>query len=121
MFKKAYIPRTLTEVKNYERDVDIMMKLKEEDMALNVQQDNVSRRAEALQERWREYKFFLLETDSNKKTPEALLPRCGVLNLVSYFKVISLVLILTCVFSFFSFFFFEILTFSGHKNLRLIF
>uniref|UniRef100_A0A8C9MEJ8 Serine/threonine-protein kinase RIO1 n=1 Tax=Serinus canaria TaxID=9135 RepID=A0A8C9MEJ8_SERCA len=46
VFKKAYIPRTLTEVKNYERDVDIMMKLKEEDMALNVQQDNVSRHAE---------------------------------------------------------------------------
>lgn len=42
MFKKAYIPRTLTEVKNYERDVDIMMKLKEEDLALCVQQDNVS-------------------------------------------------------------------------------
>uniref|UniRef100_A0A8C8AKI4 Serine/threonine-protein kinase RIO1 n=1 Tax=Otus sunia TaxID=257818 RepID=A0A8C8AKI4_9STRI len=39
--KLAYIPRTLTEVKNYERDVDIMMKLKEEDMALNVQQDNI--------------------------------------------------------------------------------
>lgn len=42
MFRKAYIPRTLTEVKNYERDVDIMMKLKEEDSALSVQQDNVS-------------------------------------------------------------------------------
>ncbi|KYO34679.1 serine/threonine-protein kinase RIO1 [Alligator mississippiensis] len=41
VFKKAYIPRTLTEVKNYERDVDIMIKLKEEDMALNVQQDNI--------------------------------------------------------------------------------
>lgn len=54
MFKKAYIPRTLTEVKNYERDVDIMMKLKEEDMALNVQQDNVSRPAEVLQKRRRE-------------------------------------------------------------------
>lgn len=67
MFKKAYIPRTLTEVKNYERDVDIMMKLKEEDMALNVQQDNVSRRAEALQKRGREYEFFLLETESNKQ------------------------------------------------------
>lgn len=42
MFKRAYIPRTLNEVKNYERDVDIMMKLKEEDMAINAQQDNVS-------------------------------------------------------------------------------
>ncbi|KAG8133300.1 hypothetical protein E2320_011128 [Naja naja] len=41
VFRKAYIPRTLTEVKNYERDVDIMMKLKEEDSALTVQQDNV--------------------------------------------------------------------------------
>ncbi|XP_044861551.1 serine/threonine-protein kinase RIO1 [Mauremys mutica] len=41
VFKRAYIPRTLTEVKNYERDVDVMMKLKEEDMALNVQQDNI--------------------------------------------------------------------------------
>uniref|UniRef100_A0A670I7F9 Serine/threonine-protein kinase RIO1 n=1 Tax=Podarcis muralis TaxID=64176 RepID=A0A670I7F9_PODMU len=41
VFKKAYIPRTLTEVKNYERDVDTMMKLKEEETALNVQQDNI--------------------------------------------------------------------------------
>ncbi|XP_003225635.2 serine/threonine-protein kinase RIO1 [Anolis carolinensis] len=41
VFKKAYIPRTLNEVKNYERDVDIMLKLKEEDTALNVQQDNI--------------------------------------------------------------------------------
>ncbi|XP_044311232.1 serine/threonine-protein kinase RIO1 isoform X1 [Varanus komodoensis] len=41
VFKKAYIPRTLTEVKNYERDVDIMMKLKEDDTALNMQQDNI--------------------------------------------------------------------------------
>lgn len=42
VFKRAYIPRTLNEVKNYERDMDIMMKLKEEDMAMNAQQDNVS-------------------------------------------------------------------------------
>ncbi|XP_026638923.1 serine/threonine-protein kinase RIO1 isoform X2 [Microtus ochrogaster] len=41
VFKQAYIPRTLNEVKNYERDVDIMMRLKEEDMALNTQQDNI--------------------------------------------------------------------------------
>ncbi|XP_032318352.1 serine/threonine-protein kinase RIO1 isoform X2 [Camelus ferus] len=41
VFKRAYIPRTLNEVKNYERDMDIMMKLKEEDMATNAQQDNV--------------------------------------------------------------------------------
>ncbi|KAE8597859.1 hypothetical protein XENTR_v10016626 [Xenopus tropicalis] len=41
VFMKAYIPRTLNEVKNYERDVDTMQKLKEEDMALNTQQDNI--------------------------------------------------------------------------------
>lgn len=41
VFKRAYIPRTLNEVKNYEKDVDIMMKLKEEDMAMNTQQDNI--------------------------------------------------------------------------------
>ncbi|XP_041423663.1 serine/threonine-protein kinase RIO1 isoform X2 [Xenopus laevis] len=41
VFKKAYIPRTLNEVKHYERDVDTMQKLKEEDMALNTQQDNI--------------------------------------------------------------------------------
>lgn len=42
MFKKAYIPRTLNEVNNYERDVDLMQNLKEEEMSLNTQQDNVS-------------------------------------------------------------------------------
>ncbi|KAL1784107.1 serine serine/threonine-protein kinase RIO1 [Sigmodon hispidus] len=41
VFKQAYIPRTLNEVKNYERDVDIMMRLKEGNMALNTQQDNI--------------------------------------------------------------------------------
>ncbi|KAM3929721.1 serine/threonine-protein kinase RIO1 [Leptodactylus fuscus] len=41
VFKKAYIPRTLNEVKNYERDVDVMQKLKEEDLSLNTQQDNI--------------------------------------------------------------------------------
>ncbi|XP_033854306.3 serine/threonine-protein kinase RIO1 [Acipenser ruthenus] len=41
VFKNAYIPRTLTEVTNYERDVDIMMKMKEEDTVLNVQHDNI--------------------------------------------------------------------------------
>ncbi|XP_004711697.1 serine/threonine-protein kinase RIO1 isoform X1 [Echinops telfairi] len=41
VFKQAYIPRTLNEVKNYERDLDIMMKLKEEEMAMNAQQDNI--------------------------------------------------------------------------------
>lgn len=44
-----------------------MMKLKEEDMALNVQQDNVSRHAEALQKREREYEVFLLEIVNNKQ------------------------------------------------------
>lgn len=41
VFKKAYIPRTLNEVNHYERDVDLMQKLKEEEMSLNTQQDNV--------------------------------------------------------------------------------
>ncbi|KAM9308290.1 serine/threonine-protein kinase RIO1 [Gastrophryne carolinensis] len=41
VFKKAYIPRTLNEVKNYERDVDLMQKMKEEDLSLNTQQDNI--------------------------------------------------------------------------------
>uniref|UniRef100_A0A8C5M9Q7 Serine/threonine-protein kinase RIO1 n=1 Tax=Leptobrachium leishanense TaxID=445787 RepID=A0A8C5M9Q7_9ANUR len=41
VFKKAYIPRTLNEVKNYERDVDLMQKLKEEDLAMNTQHDNI--------------------------------------------------------------------------------
>ncbi|XP_075682781.1 serine/threonine-protein kinase RIO1 isoform X2 [Rhinoderma darwinii] len=41
VFKKAYIPRTLNEVKNFERDVDFMQKLKEEDLSLNTQQDNI--------------------------------------------------------------------------------
>lgn len=85
MFKKAYIPRTLTEVKNYERDVDIMMKLKEEDMALNVQQDNVSRPAEVLQKRRREYEFFLLIKTNRHSVP----------NLVSRFQIIWSVLMLT--------------------------
>lgn len=42
MFKNAYIPRTLTEVSHYERDVDTMMKAKEEDSSLQTQNDNVS-------------------------------------------------------------------------------
>ncbi|XP_055964474.1 serine/threonine-protein kinase RIO1 [Sorex fumeus] len=41
VFKRAYIPRTLTDVKHYERDVDLMLKLKEEDRALGAQQDTV--------------------------------------------------------------------------------
>ncbi|XP_030066803.1 serine/threonine-protein kinase RIO1 [Microcaecilia unicolor] len=41
VFKKAYIPRTLTDVKHYERDVDVMLNLREEDMAVNMQQDNI--------------------------------------------------------------------------------
>lgn len=41
VFKKAYIPRTLNEVKNYERDVEVMQKLKEEDLSMNTQHDNI--------------------------------------------------------------------------------
>ncbi|XP_051879722.1 serine/threonine-protein kinase RIO1 [Pristis pectinata] len=40
VFKKAYIPRTLNEVKHYERDVDIMTKSKEENI-LDKQHDNI--------------------------------------------------------------------------------
>lgn len=38
VFKKAYIPRTLTEVSHYERDVDMM---KEEESAISGHNDNV--------------------------------------------------------------------------------
>ncbi|KAK9538267.1 hypothetical protein VZT92_003452 [Zoarces viviparus] len=40
VFKKAYIPRTLTEVSHYERDVD-MMRTKEEESAICGHDDNV--------------------------------------------------------------------------------
>ncbi|XP_041804274.1 serine/threonine-protein kinase RIO1 isoform X2 [Chelmon rostratus] len=40
VFKKAYIPRTLTEVSHYERDVDLM-KSKEEESAISGHNDNV--------------------------------------------------------------------------------
>ncbi|XP_078253857.1 serine/threonine-protein kinase RIO1 [Rhinoraja longicauda] len=40
VFKRAYIPRTLNEVKDYERDVDIMTKFKEENI-LDRQHDNI--------------------------------------------------------------------------------
>ncbi|XP_070775063.1 serine/threonine-protein kinase RIO1 isoform X2 [Enoplosus armatus] len=40
VFKKAYIPRTLTEVSHYERDVDLM-KSKEEESAICGHNDNV--------------------------------------------------------------------------------
>ncbi|KAM8851353.1 serine/threonine-protein kinase RIO1 [Spinachia spinachia] len=40
VFKKAYIPRTLTEVSHYERDVD-MMRTKEEELAVCGHNDNV--------------------------------------------------------------------------------
>ncbi|XP_074544914.1 serine/threonine-protein kinase RIO1 [Halichoeres trimaculatus] len=40
VFKKAYIPRTLTEVSHYERDVDLM-KVKEEESAISGHNDNV--------------------------------------------------------------------------------
>uniref|UniRef100_A0AAY3ZV58 Serine/threonine-protein kinase RIO1 n=1 Tax=Denticeps clupeoides TaxID=299321 RepID=A0AAY3ZV58_9TELE len=41
VFKNAYIPRTLTEVSHYERDVDSMMKIKDEDASLNTQHDTI--------------------------------------------------------------------------------
>ncbi|XP_057189202.1 serine/threonine-protein kinase RIO1 [Triplophysa rosa] len=41
VFKKAYIPRTLNEVAHYERDVDIMLKKKEEESSENTQNDNI--------------------------------------------------------------------------------
>ncbi|XP_041658982.1 serine/threonine-protein kinase RIO1 [Cheilinus undulatus] len=40
VFKKAYIPRTLTEVSHYERDVDLM-KSKEEESAISGHHDNI--------------------------------------------------------------------------------
>ncbi|XP_038139213.1 serine/threonine-protein kinase RIO1 [Cyprinodon tularosa] len=40
VFKKAYIPRTLTEVSHYERDVDLM-RSKEEESAISGHHDNV--------------------------------------------------------------------------------
>ncbi|XP_075878302.1 serine/threonine-protein kinase RIO1 isoform X2 [Nelusetta ayraudi] len=40
VFKKAYIPRTLTEVSHYERDVDLM-RAKEEESAISGHDDNV--------------------------------------------------------------------------------
>uniref|UniRef100_A0A673APM3 Serine/threonine-protein kinase RIO1 n=1 Tax=Sphaeramia orbicularis TaxID=375764 RepID=A0A673APM3_9TELE len=40
VFKKAYIPRTLTEVNHYERDVDLM-RIKEEESALCGNHDNI--------------------------------------------------------------------------------
>lgn len=55
MFKKAYIPRTLTEVSHYERDVDLM-RTQEEELAISGQNDNVrtpnsALRAKLLEER----------------------------------------------------------------------
>uniref|UniRef100_A0A672K7J1 non-specific serine/threonine protein kinase n=1 Tax=Sinocyclocheilus grahami TaxID=75366 RepID=A0A672K7J1_SINGR len=41
VFKKAYIPRTLTEVTHYERDVDAMLKKKEEASSEDTNTDNV--------------------------------------------------------------------------------
>uniref|UniRef100_A0A3Q3R8P5 Serine/threonine-protein kinase RIO1 n=1 Tax=Monopterus albus TaxID=43700 RepID=A0A3Q3R8P5_MONAL len=40
VFKKAYIPRTLTEVSHYERDIDLM-RTKEEESAISGHDDNV--------------------------------------------------------------------------------
>ncbi|XP_050993210.1 serine/threonine-protein kinase RIO1 isoform X2 [Labeo rohita] len=41
VFKKAYIPRTLNEVTQYERDVDAMLKKKEESSSLDTNTDNI--------------------------------------------------------------------------------
>ncbi|KAM4605063.1 serine/threonine-protein kinase RIO1 [Polymixia lowei] len=41
VFMKAYIPRTLTEVSHYERDVDTMAKMKDEESSHNTQRDNI--------------------------------------------------------------------------------
>ncbi|XP_056599615.1 serine/threonine-protein kinase RIO1 [Triplophysa dalaica] len=41
VFMKAYIPRTLNEVAHYERDVDVMLKKKEEESSENTQNDNI--------------------------------------------------------------------------------
>ncbi|XP_012589638.1 PREDICTED: serine/threonine-protein kinase RIO1 isoform X2 [Condylura cristata] len=41
VFKRAYIPRTLTEVTRYERDLDVMQRLKEDDVAVSAQQDSI--------------------------------------------------------------------------------
>lgn len=41
VFKKAYIPRTLNEVTHYERDVDTMLKKKEEKSSENTQNDSI--------------------------------------------------------------------------------
>ncbi|XP_018534617.1 serine/threonine-protein kinase RIO1 isoform X2 [Lates calcarifer] len=40
VFKKAYIPRTLTEVSHYERDIDLM-RTKEEESAISGHEDNI--------------------------------------------------------------------------------
>ncbi|XP_051556722.1 serine/threonine-protein kinase RIO1 isoform X2 [Myxocyprinus asiaticus] len=41
VFKRAYIPRTLNEVTHYERDVDTMLKKKEEKSSEDAQNDNI--------------------------------------------------------------------------------
>ncbi|KAK6302262.1 hypothetical protein J4Q44_G00266170 [Coregonus suidteri] len=41
VFKNAYIPRTLTEVSHYERDVDAMANMKDDESSRNMQNDNI--------------------------------------------------------------------------------
>uniref|UniRef100_A0A8C8J0Y1 Serine/threonine-protein kinase RIO1 n=1 Tax=Oncorhynchus tshawytscha TaxID=74940 RepID=A0A8C8J0Y1_ONCTS len=41
VFKNAYIPRTLTEVSHYERDVDAMTNMKDDESSHNMQNDNI--------------------------------------------------------------------------------
>lgn len=50
MFKRAYIPRTLNEVTHYERDVDTMLRKKEENSSEDTLSENV--RLAALNEQW---------------------------------------------------------------------
>jgi len=41
VFKRAYIPRTLNEVTHYERDVDTMLRKKEEHSSEDTRSENV--------------------------------------------------------------------------------
>nr|XP_029480123.1 serine/threonine-protein kinase RIO1 [Oncorhynchus nerka] len=41
VFRNAYIPRTLTEVSHYERDVDAMTNMKDDESSHNMQNDNI--------------------------------------------------------------------------------
>lgn len=68
-----------------------MMKLKEEDMALNVQQDNVSRHAEALQKRERNMNSSYWKLLATNKT-RSFATKVWSTKSISYFKIVQLVL-----------------------------